>query len=63
MTKSNPIEQRPWYREPMVWLMIAIPGLTVPAGLITLMLALRHPAVEIGPTVIEQVRASAPHGP
>jgi uncharacterized protein len=32
---------RPWYREPWVWLIIAIPGLTVIAGFVTLTLAIR----------------------
>ena len=31
----------PWYRHPMVWLVIAIPALTVPAGLVTVALAVR----------------------
>lgn len=30
---------RPWYREPMLWLVIAIPVLTIPAGLATLWIA------------------------
>jgi hypothetical protein len=32
---------RPWYREPMLWLTIAIPLLTIPAGLATWYLAAR----------------------
>lgn len=35
---------RPWYREPMLWLVIAIPLATIPAGLATLWLAARDPA-------------------
>ncbi len=35
---------RSWYREPMVWLVIAIPLATIPAGLTTLWLAARDPA-------------------
>lgn len=35
--------QRPWYREPMLWLVIAIPLATIPAGLATLWLAARDP--------------------
>ena len=30
---------RPWYREPMVWLVIAIPALTVVGGLTTVVIA------------------------
>jgi len=32
-----------WYRNPWVWLLIAIPALTVIGGSITLYLALAHP--------------------
>jgi uncharacterized protein len=35
---------RPWYREPMLWLVIAIPLLTVPAGLATVWIAASDPA-------------------
>jgi len=45
---------RPWHREPMVWLTIAIPAATVVAGFVTLWLAMAHPDEAIGPTVIEQ---------
>lgn len=31
----------PWYRYPIVWLVIAIPALTVPAGLTTVWVAMR----------------------
>lgn len=31
----------PWYRHPIVWLVIALPAATVPAGLATLALAMR----------------------
>ena len=33
--------QRPWYREPLLWLVIAIPALTVVAGLSTVYIAHR----------------------
>jgi len=33
---------RPWHREPMVWLITAIPVLTVIAGLTTVAIAYRH---------------------
>jgi hypothetical protein len=32
-----------WYRNPWVWLLIAIPGLTVLGCTVTLYLALTHP--------------------
>jgi len=31
----------PWYRMPIVWMIFALPAVTVPAGLITLVLAMR----------------------
>lgn len=33
-------ESRQWYREPFVWLVVGIPGVTVIAGFITLVLAI-----------------------
>jgi uncharacterized protein len=40
---------RPWYREPMVWLVITIPALTVVGGLTTVVIAhLRSDAVVAG---------------
>lgn len=40
--ETNP-SQRPWYREPWPWVLIAIPLLTVIASGITLWLALANP--------------------
>ncbi len=37
MTEVN--EKRPWYREPMVWMLILFPGLAVVGGAITIYLA------------------------
>jgi len=54
---------RPWHREPMVWLTIAIPAATVVAGFVTLWLAMSHPDESIGPTVIEQFAQPAPRAP
>ena len=51
---------RPWHREPMVWLTIAIPAATVVAGFVTLWLAMAQPDQSIGPTVIEQIAPPAP---
>ncbi|MBS0376367.1 MAG: FixH family protein [Proteobacteria bacterium] len=39
---SSPAAARPWYREPMLWLVMAIPALTVIGGLTTVVLAHRH---------------------
>jgi len=35
-----PHSEKPWYREPMVWMLISIPGLTVVAALVTIYLAI-----------------------
>ncbi len=34
------LQAQPWYRNPFVWLVIALPAATVPAGLATLALAM-----------------------
>ena len=52
--ETNLSPASPW-REPMVWLTIAIPALTVVAGFVTLWLAMSHPDIATGPTVIEQI--------
>ncbi len=38
---GEPMPQRPWFREPLLWLVIAIPALTVVAGLSTVLIAYR----------------------
>ena len=35
-TTESPIERRAWHQEPMVWLVIAIPGLSVVVGMVML---------------------------
>ncbi len=43
MTVSVALHQkRPWYREPMVWLLIAIPLAAVVMGVVIITLAVRH---------------------
>ena len=43
--------RRPWQREPLVWLVIAIPALTVVAGLTTVVTAFRKADVEVSDDV------------
>jgi hypothetical protein len=43
---------RPWYREPLVWLVAAIPALTVVAGITTVVIAGRH----ADPVVVDDFR-------
>ncbi|MGB5346411.1 MAG: hypothetical protein WBN23_09630 [Woeseia sp.] len=42
MTSAQPTDL-PWYRQRMVWLVIAIPGLTVAGCLLTIYLAISNP--------------------
>ena len=42
MTAAN-ISAEPWYRTRLVWLVIAIPGLTVVGCLLTIFLAINNP--------------------
>lgn len=37
----------PWYKNPWVWLIIAIPALTVIAGFFTLYLAIANPHIMV----------------
>jgi hypothetical protein len=39
MNVATAAESRPWYREPLVWLVAAIPAITVFAGLTTVVIA------------------------
>ncbi len=38
---------KPWYCHPMVWLTLAPPAASVIAGIITMILILRHPDREV----------------
>lgn len=40
---SNDLENEPWFRNKMLWLVIAIPSLTVVGCMYTIYLALSHP--------------------
>ena len=39
---------RPWFREPMVWLIIALPSAAVLGCIVTIAIALAHPAESVG---------------
>jgi hypothetical protein len=62
-TDPTATTSRPWHREPMVWLMLAIPALTVVGGFVTLWLAMAQPVEVVGPEVMEQIAKPAPHAP
>jgi hypothetical protein len=44
MTPSQHIDE-PWYRNPWVWLVIAIPSLTVVGCMLTMYLAITNPHI------------------
>ena len=50
-------QQRPWWREGMVWLVIAGPALVVVAGFATLALALYYPDPVLDERVLQQAPA------
>ncbi len=41
-------EQEPWYRNPWVWLVIAIPSFTIAGCMLTIYLALTRPHILVG---------------
>jgi len=54
---------RPWYRHPMMWLVIAPPLVAVLGGMLTLGLILTHPDADVRTPHLAPVAAVAhPHG-
>jgi hypothetical protein len=52
MAMSRTINERePWYRNPWVWLLIAIPSLTVAGCMLTIYLAVTHPHILVSDDV------------
>ena len=51
---KNEFENEPWYRNPWVWLIIAIPALTVIGGLFTIYLAISRPDYLVDDTSIKE---------
>ena len=51
-----------WYRNPWVWLLIAIPSLTVAGCMVTIWLALTHPDLLVSETAPAQVTGSTDTG-
>jgi uncharacterized protein len=59
MTPSQPNESpRPWWREPMVCLVIAGPAVVVVASFVTLGLALHFPDPPLKPAALAQARSA-----
>ena len=44
---DNVVAEEPWFRNPWVWLVIAIPALTVVGGLLTIILAISNPHIMV----------------
>jgi uncharacterized protein len=47
-------QSRAWFREPMVWLIIALPLSAVVAGIVTLMIAIRSGSTDAVPDVVKR---------
>lgn len=43
MTHDDAVENEPWWHNPWVWLIIAIPGLTIIGCMVTIYLAISRP--------------------
>lgn len=57
MTMAKPVDEKePWFRNPWVWLLIAIPSLTVAGCMLTIYLAITNPHILVSDD------APAPHG-
>jgi hypothetical protein len=48
-------EQRKAWQEPMVWLMVSIPALTVVAGIATLIIAMQSGPMDMDPASVQRV--------
>ncbi len=44
---KNPGSSKPWYRHPIMWLVVAPPVGSVIAGIITMILILKHPDPDV----------------
>lgn len=53
MDATDFARDEPWYRNPWVWLVIAIPALTVAGCILTVILALTHPDYLVRDTAAE----------
>lgn len=53
MQTDTALENEPWYENPWVWLVIAIPSLTVVGCMFTIYLALSHPDHLVKDTAIQ----------
>ena len=53
-TMTQPIHSRPWYREPMAWLVIGLPTIVVGAAIATLVIAIRADGTDAYPAQVKR---------
>ena len=58
MPGSRAKQDECWYRNPWVWLIIAIPGLTVAGCMVTIYLAITNPDFLVSDQAMEQTPAA-----
>lgn len=51
---SRPAVARPWYREPMLWLVVGLPFIVVVAGFVTLFVAIRAGGADAYPSEVRR---------
>lgn len=54
MHQDNAATEEPWFRNPWVWLVIAIPALTVAGGLLTIYLAITNPHIMVSDSATDE---------
>ena len=59
---TNVDENEPWHRNPWVWLLIAIPSLTIAGCMVTIWLALTHPEILVSDAPTAQTTGSTANG-
>lgn len=60
-TNENPdkaVAEEPWFRNPWVWLVIAIPALTVAGGMLTIFLAISNPHIMVNDSATDDTSAT-----
>jgi len=58
--QDNAEAEEPWFRNPWVWLIIAIPALTVAGGLLTIFLAISNPHIMVDDSATDDTSATRP---
>ena len=53
-TMIEPLDSRPWYREPMVWLVVGLPAIVVGAAIATLVIAIRAGGADAWPAQVQR---------